>query len=395
MPDAGFEEQSLVLAKRPFSSSITFAGAIVAGDAVAVFAPFDGKVKTIGFTYGDRVVPGQMLVELDLSDLQKSRNEAEGTLLKAAEAASQVENWNSGPEVARARRSAASAAYDLNDTERKIQETKALLDKGLVSRSEYDGLLQQRRSQQMAAQSAQDDLKSTLARGQGSNLRVARLELINARARYAELHAQWAGAVVRATAAGIIVRPPSGPSQTATDIRVGSSLNRGALIGSIARAGGLAASFRIDEGDVNQLKPGMPVTVTGAGFGGAALTGSIFSVAGEADSNAAATGGKAGFTAIARLDPLPAEQAQQVRIGMSANIAITVYTTPSALVVPAQAISGVAPESKVAVRNKDGTTSQVIVQIGRVSPEGVEVLSGVKAGDTVIWKSVAVPVAAP
>ena len=389
----GLVEQTQVVALQPFSASIGFTGTIVAGEAIGIFAPFDGAVKRVGFTYGDRVGAGQMLVELDPAELQQSRNDAEGAYLKASQAAAELAGWESGPEVGRVRRAAALASADLRETDRKIHETRELLDKGLVPRSEYDGLIQQRRSQQVAVTAAQEDLAATLARGRGDNRRVAELALANARSRLAEMNSQFNGAIIRALDEGIIIRPPTSKMDGDTGgIRPGMLVGKGQPIGSIARAGGLSAKFRVDEGDVGALKPGLPVTVTGPGFGGVMLAGRISSVAGEADADAAS--GKPGFTAVARLDPLTPEQARQIRIGMTANIAITTYNNAAALVVPPQAVQGVAPAATIFVRDQSGATPRaVIVQIGRVGPGEVEILSGIKPGDTVVWHTAAAPAA--
>ena len=197
-PAAPSAEQSLVVSPRPFLASIGFTGTIVPGDDIGITAPFDGTVKAVGFLYGDRVAPGQMLVELETSELEQSRNEAESAYLKAAQTAAEMRDWANGPEVSRARRAAATAAFDLRETERKLQETKALLDRGLVARSEYDGIVQQQRTQQMSAAAADEDLRAAFRRGEGANRRVAALELENARARLARLDAASDAAVVRA-----------------------------------------------------------------------------------------------------------------------------------------------------------------------------------------------------
>lgn len=387
-PDDGMAtaEQSYLVVRRPFVASIGFVGTITPGDGIGITAPFAGTVKSLNFSYGDRVLPGQLLLELDVAELEKSRNEAESAYLKATQTSADMSNWASGPEMSRARRSAATAIADLNDTERKVAETKALLDRGLVARSEYDGLLQQRRAQRMSTVSAQEELQSTLERGQGANRRITTLELANARARLNELNGQFSAAIVRACEPGIVVSPPTNKFAAAdSGIHVGSSLTKGQLVGVIARAGGLAATFSLDEADVTRLKVGQPVIVTGAGFPGLSLPGRISNIAGEASASVT-PGAKASFAAIARLDPITPEQTQQVRIGMSANIAVTTYNNPSALVVPPQAVRGAAPTASVLVRDKaGGSPRSVTVQVGQVGPDGVEILSGLKPGETIVW----------
>jgi multidrug efflux pump subunit AcrA (membrane-fusion protein) len=381
------DEQSAIVTRRPFTASLSFAGTIVPGDAIGVTAPFDGSVTSMGFAYGDRVEAGQLLAELDASELLQIRNEAEGAYLKAAQSAEQITTWNNGPEVSRARRAASSASLELNAAERAFRETKRLLDRGLVPRNEYDSVTQRLQTQRLAVASANEELAATLRRGQGANRRMVAIELDTARARLGTLDGQLRRAVVRAPDNGVIVRPPAGQTDaTSSEVHVGARLNRGQLIGTIARAGGLSAAFTLDEGDINKLKLEQPVVVSGPGFSGTALTGRIVSIAGEAIPGGPAGAGKSRFTAVARLDPLTTEQAAMVRIGMSAVIVVTTYSNPNAIVVPPQAVHGAAPATTVLVRRSGiAKPRPVQVVIGKVAPDGVEITSGLKPGDVVVW----------
>ncbi len=389
-------EKSQVVKREPFTSTLNVVGTIAPGSGIDITAPFDGTVKSISFSYGDLVNQGQVLAELDLSELLQSRNEAESAYLKAVQASEDMASWTSGPEVSRARRGVSTAMAELSDTENKMRETKALLDRGLVARSEYDGVIQTQRSQRTSLVSAQEDLAIALRRGLGPNRRLAELDLKNAQLRLEKLTAQFGGATLHAPDDGIIVRPPAGPAEGAANdaLHVGSRVAKGQLIGTIARAGGLGVSFRLDEADINRIKTGMQVMVTGPGFSDLSLAGQISSVAGEAGKESAGAG-KASFTATARLNALTPEQARRVKIGMTATIIVIAYSNPNAIVVPPEAVQGAAPTATVMVRDrKTGKGVPKTVQLGLVSPTGAEILSGLKPGEEVMW-SVAPPPAAP
>lgn len=387
--------QTLTLSPRPFAATLGLVGSVVPGDSVDIVAPFDGVVRRLGFEYGTGVTAGQILVELDPAEIGQRRNEAEAAYLKASRAAETLAGWSGGTEVARARRAVDAAALDLADLERKMVETRGLLDRGLVARGEYDGLVQQRRNQEMVLAGARQDLTAVLAQGAGSNRRVAALDLANARAQLARLDDQAAGAIIRAPEAGVIVRPV-GKGEDAEPLHAGQAVTRGQLIGSIARAGGLAVAFQLSETDANRVRPGMTVTVTGPGFGGLAVMGHVTSVAGQAAAPAVAGGPLASFPAVARLDALTPEQASAIRIGMTANVTVDVYRNPAALVAPAAAIQGAAPAAWVKVRDpRGGATRTVPVRLGRVAPDGVEIVSGVRTGDVLVWSAPAAGIAPP
>lgn len=380
-------EMTAVVAREPFVLGTGFSGEIAPGESIAVVAPFDGVVKRLNFTYGDQVEAGQVLVELSTADVQRARNDAEGAYLKALSGSADLRDWQNGPEMSRARRSLESATLDLQQLERRVQESKRLLDRGLVPRLEHETLEQQLRSQKMSVEAAEQDLRLTAERGGGVSRRVAALDLANASDRLASLNADISGSTVVAPDAGIIVLPPA-PNQGAGaadgSVRVGARMSKGQPLGVIARAGGLGVRFQLDESDVNSVTPGQAVTVSGAGFPGAVLKGRIQSVAGQATAGGAQ--GKATFVATALLEPLTPEQARQVRIGMSANLNLIAYSNPSALTVPPQAIQGGGSEAYVLVRDAGRREPRKVkVRIGKVGPDKVEVLSGLKPGDRVVW----------
>lgn len=380
-------ERSLVVARRPFVAMLAFAGKVAPGEAVSITAPFDGAVRAIGFTYGARVAAGETLLVLDTQEIAAARNEAEAAWLKAHQPADDIANWSHGPEVTAARRRVRLAALELARLEREARESRRLLDKGLIARNEHDGVEQQLVAQRMTTAATRDELADTLARGGPAAARIAALELANARAALRRSEAAVSQAVIRAPASGVFVAPPaSGAKLAEGPLHPGTRVTRGQLIGTVARDGGLSVTFEVDESDVNALAVGQPVIVTGAGFAGLSLAGKVAAIAAPIE---AATG-PTRFVASARLDPLPADQAARVRIGMSAAVAVITYQAPAAIVVPPEALLGAAPLARVKVRT-GGRVVEREVAVGRVTPAGVEIRSGLRPGETVVWADPAPP----
>jgi multidrug efflux pump subunit AcrA (membrane-fusion protein) len=380
--------RSLTLQQRPFTATIDVVGVIAPGDAVDVVAPYDGAVTSVDFVYGDPVKAGQVLLRMDGFDLTQHAKEAQAALLKAQLAAREMDNWASSPDVSRARRAKAAAEAEAVDTRRKLAETKALLDRGLVARNEYEAQAQQLRSQEMMAQAASEDLSAALRRGSGAAREAARLELEAAKARAHELDTELSQAVVKASSAGVITRPPAAKPGD-DDTHVGQRLSRGQLIGSIARANALAVSFSLDEDDAQRVKVGDRASVSGGGLGAMELEGVVSSVAGEAHPSDNG-GGTSTVLARVRLDPPPAGS-PVIRVGASANVSIIVRDNPAAIVVPPQALNGSPPLAQVLVRDpKTGAERPRTVRLGYSAPDGVEVLSGLKPGEIVVWRTPAV-----
>lgn len=388
-PETG-ELQSIAVQRRPFTATVGVVGVIRADQPLDVVAPFDGAVAEVGFTYGDPVAPGQILLRMDDFDINQRVREARTAFLKATEAASEMAAWGSSPDVSRARRARQSADLELAETRRKLDETKGLLERGLVPRSEYDGLVQQLRTQQISAAAAAADLASAVKRGQGPNREIAGLELASSRARLADLQSQLALTVLRSPDAGVMIRPPASTAGEA-EVHVGQRLSRGQLIGSIARRDGLVVEFALNEADAGRVRVGQSASVSGGGLGDHQLNGKVVSVAGEAKPSATASGSSTVLARV-RLTDVPAD-ASGIRIGATANVSIKVREVGRAIVVPPQAIQGGPPIGQVRV--KDPRTSKLSsrqITIGETSTEGVEVLSGLEVGETVVfWNPAGAP----
>ena len=165
-------QHTAVIAAQPFAVSLGVAGVIAPGPTVPVTAPFDAVAKRVDITFSARAVEkGQPLVELDTGDLAQRRDAANADYLKAAQSAADLANWSAGAEVAQARRAQAQAAMDLGrDPAQDRPRPRICCVRGLVAREEYDGLVQQRQSQELALAAARQEAAETLKRGTGANL---------------------------------------------------------------------------------------------------------------------------------------------------------------------------------------------------------------------------------
>lgn len=370
---------------RPFMTTLGVSGTLVPGDRVDLLAPFDSMIQSLRFAFGDRVSAGQILAVLDSHGIDRQISEAEIAAIEAGYNHDMVAGWSHGPEMARARRQLASAKSDLDALDRRIKDARGLLARGLIPRNEVDMLDEQRLDLESALAAAREELAATQARGSPPQQRKVALAWESARAHLDDLRRQRENAIVKAPADGVIVRPEGARSETPDLAHAGSRVSRGQRIAVIARSDQLDVAFTLDEADLPRVLPGMPVQVTGPAFPGLTLPGRVSAIAGQGSmANPAAT--TAIFPASARLDPIPADLVTRVRVGMTANVVITTSREENALVVPPEAIQDtpVGPVLLV-VSDAAAVPRRVRVRLGRAAPDGVVVVSGLKAGDRIAW----------
>ncbi|WP_200866299.1 efflux RND transporter periplasmic adaptor subunit [Pseudomonas syringae] len=355
-------------------------GRIEASGRLTLAAPFAGVIQEVAVVEGQRVERGQPLLVLDTSQLDIVLREALAVQLKLQRVVQDLENWTQGEEVARARRSVTNAQYGLADTERKLADTRRLLDRGIVARMEVDSLEQQARIQRLDMAASQSELRAVLQKGMGENRQIADMELANARSRYQALQAVHANRELVAPFAGIVLRPQKSEGAAAPLVQQGMRLTEGAPLFELASLERIRAVARVEEADLHQISEGMPVQVTGDGFEGVTLQGSVATIAAQGQA-ADLSGGGATYEVVVNIEPLTPEQQAKVRLGMSARLAITTYHASNSFAIPADALHD-GPDGKVSVIYRSNMTEEprkVVVTTGRATAEGVEVF-GIQAG---------------
>lgn len=379
-PDTSATELQAVVSAAPFKVVRTFAGHIVAGDQAEMVFPADARIKSLNFSYGDKVEAGQLLVALEPSDIHRARSEAMIGVMRAQNDAARYDGWERGPEMQRATRTLENARYDLDETRRRTDDAARLYERGLISRSEFESQQGQLRQRQQAVIVAEEELVRNQRTQNSPEARIAHIQADLARRDW-QNSAAASTSEIRAQRAGVIVRPSRNGTGEDRSLHAGTRVSRGQVFAVVAALDGLDVSFKLNEADLAMIGTGMGAEVRGAGFAGHDLEGLLQTVSGEAVSS---TNGKAEFEARVRLNPLDEEVRKLIRVGMTAQVSLILYENPNALTLPIEAVTSAGHQGQVTVL-ENGTRRKRLVQLGRTAPDRVEVLSGIEAGDTVVW----------
>jgi multidrug efflux pump subunit AcrA (membrane-fusion protein) len=369
-PAAANTGQWLPITTAPLVQRLGVAGRIEPGSLQILTAPFDGVVEDKPVIEGQRVERGQLLLRLDTGLLQIQLRDSLAELLKARRAVQDLQGWASGQEMARARRALSTGQLSLSDTERKLEETSALLDRGIVPRMEVDALKQQAHVQRLDVKAAQIELRDVGEKALGEHRQIADMQLANAQAKYQALLALEAQREVRAPFAGIIVRLPGNAADaTARPVQQGARVSPGQPLFALANLEQLKVVAKVDESDINQLREGLPVDITGDGFGGILLNGSVTSV-GSQVLQSEFQGSGASYELAVALPTLTAAQQQRVRLGMSARLSIITYQNPTAIIVPPNAVNEDNGQHFVNYRRTaEKQTRRVDVSVGKATSD--------------------------
>lgn len=371
-------EQWLAVQPDALVHQIGLVGKIEPDTTITLTAPFDGNVQANLVEQGQRVEAGQVLLRMDPATLEVQLRDALSAQLKARRTVQEMQDWDNGPAVSRARRSLRTAEMSAGNTQRKLTESENLFQRGIIPRNELDDLRQQTQQQQLDLASARGELQQAIGQGKGEYRQIAEMELTNATVKYEALRQLLDGREVKAPFSGIVVPPPGAntPQAGASNVPVqaGSKVSQGQVLFGLANIERLKIVTKVSELDINRLHQGQAVEVLGDGFDGERLSGSVSVVSGLA---VASDGqGSAQFPVTLSIPQLTPQQLQRVRLGMSARLTIVTYNNAQAMVVPAQAISAGEVEYREAM---DKPVERVKVTTGQATPQGVEVF-GLKPG---------------
>ncbi|MBG4721484.1 HlyD family efflux transporter periplasmic adaptor subunit [Pseudomonas aeruginosa] len=368
-------ERWVAVRAAPLVHQIGLVGRLEPGRVVTLAAPFAGNVEALLVEPGQRGAEGQELLRMDTREIAVQVREAQSALLKARRTLQDLRDWERGEDMARVRRALRSAQLAQSSTERKLRETRELFQRGIVPRNELDDLEQQASQQRMDLEAARREVESTRAKGQGENRQIAEMDLANASVKYETLQAQLDGRTVRAPFAGIVVAAPglAGEQGSREPVQAGSKLGQGQALFGLASVERLKVSAKVSELDINQLREGQAVEISGDGFEGTTLAGVIAALGGQALPGMA-QGGSPQFEVTVSVAPLDPRQLQKIRLGMSAKLTVTTYRNEQAIVVPPEAIRHEGDRLFVDFRQAPGASVMAQqVKIGRSTPEGVEV----------------------
>lgn len=372
--------QWLAVRPQPLKSELGLVGRIDSAAKQTLSAPFDGIVQNLVVSEGQRVERGQKLLDLDTAQLDIQLRQASTDLLKAKRTVQEMEDWERGDEVARARRAVTNADLNLNDTEAKLADLKHLFVRGIVPRMEVQALEQQLRLQRLDLAASQAELRKVLTKGQGDYRRIADMELANAEARYASIRAMQAQRELRAPFAGIVLHPQTF-DRTGVNAAVhsGQRVAQGVPLFEIVSLERVQAHARIEEMDLHQLREGMAVQVTGDGFQGLNLHGHVLTIGAQALASEAYGGSS--YEVVVAIDTLTPEQLQLVRLGMSTRLVVSTYRVEQGFAVPPEVLR-VGQDGSTYVlfrKSQEDSPRRVSVVPGRAVSQGIEV-SGLEAG---------------
>ncbi|MGO4523859.1 efflux RND transporter periplasmic adaptor subunit [Microvirga sp. 2MCAF35] len=287
-------------------------GTVRAYESITVTAKVAGIVGEIGFTEGQKVKAGDMLVQFDAAE---RRAEIEQTIAEANRA-----------EALR------------NEVAIKLERAQALSRTGAGTGAQVEDLTAQMKSLEGSIASARAQRKAA----------EARLE-------------------------DLMIRAPFAGRVGTRSVSLGAYVAPGTRITSLDDLSKIRLDFAVPENLLGRLKPGQTVNATSAAYKGRTFKGSVSTIDPRVDQT----------TRTARLTAEFDNSDEALKPGMFLSVALEVSTKDDAVVVPEEAIVSEGLRH-VIYPVKDSKVERRVITIGQRQGGKVEVVEGLKAGETIV-----------
>ena len=323
-------------------------GSLAADEQADVAAETGGRVIGTPVERGTRVAAGAVLIRLSPTEADASLREADANAAQLEArlglVAGQAFDPVRVPDVLNAKASLDWAEADFN-------RIKALVDQKVVSQAEYEQRL-------TAVQAARQQYQTALNGAQQSyrSLQAARARVDMARKSSADT-------VVRAPFAGIVAERL---------VSTGDYVTRGMKIATVVRIDPVRVELTVPEQYLSLVKAGQAVRLSVDAYPGEVFTAKVRFVSPALKTNQRAL----------TVEAIAENVDNRLKPGLFVTALLQQPSPAPALLVPASAVETVAGTSRVFVLAGDKVEER-IVTIGETSGDGVELATGIKAGERV------------
>ena len=323
------------------SSVLDASGYVVARRMATVSAKITGKVREVMIEEGMRVEEGQVMATLDPIDANAQRS------LNAAQ-------------LDAARSQTIGLQAQLRQAEAEAGRLQSLVGQQLVSRSQYD-----------QAVAARDSLRAQLATA-GHNAKVAQDALA-----IADLGVD--NNVVRAPFSGVVTAKAAQPGEIVSPLSAGGGFTRTG-IGTIVDMESLEVEVEVGEAFIGRVQPQMPVEIVLNAYPDWKIPGHVIAIIPTADRGKATVKVR---VALEAKDPRIVPE-MGVRVSFLEKAVAAGTEAPKGVRVPVAAIVERDGKPVAFVLQADDKVKQQPLEVGQVLAKDKQVLSGLRAGQTVV-----------
>lgn len=350
------------VARQEIASVISTNGKIEPVNSFEAHAPAPAIVKSVRVAEGDRVKPGQLLVQLDDADARAQSARALAQLRSAEAALQAVKSGGTQEEVLTTKSDLSKAQAESSEAQRNLQAIQKLRQNGAASPAEVDAAQDRVKKADADVQLLQSKLT-----GRYSSPEVAKVEAAaaEARASYAAAQDLLQHSNVTAPFAGTVYQLP---------VKPGAYVNGGELLVQIADLTKVRVRAFVDEPDIGRLAKGQEVQITWDAIPGRTWEGSLTRVPTAVS--------MVGSRTVGEITSEVVNADRKLLPNVNVNVSIIIAKHDNALTVAREAVHD-ADGKRFVYQVADDKLQAREVETGLSSLTRVEIVKGISDGTTV------------
>ncbi|MCX5731754.1 MAG: efflux RND transporter periplasmic adaptor subunit, partial [Deltaproteobacteria bacterium] len=344
--------------RRELVQRVVASGRVLAPARIQIGSVVIGRATRVPLDKGDRVKPLDLLVQLDDVESRAALAQARSAVAQAAARFEQVEVVSARVTTEAVRQ----AELRLAQAELKLTRNRTLAEAGSVSRSDLDDALQARdlAASQLASARIQASAAAT-----GADRHVAQAALEQARGAEQAALARLDQLQIRSPAAGVV---------TERDVEPGDVVQPGRALLVVARDGPTQLSVLPDEKNLAFLRLGQAATASVDAFPDRVFSGEIDYTGSAMDEQ----------TRTLKVRATVNNEEALLRPGMFCEVQVLVAVGKETIAIPKVAVLSDEGNDFVFRHLKDDYYVRRAVKKGRAFDGSVEILDGLKVGETII-----------
>jgi HlyD family secretion protein len=352
--------------RRDIKVAVSTNGIIDPVNRSEIYAPMDGRVVQLFKQEGLEIAQGQSLMQLESEPARTALAGAKAALLSGKRQERLVLSGPPKEEMTEVDASIAEGELQLDQTKKDLQLEESLLAKGATARVAVETLQKQRDLLQLRLDGSRKKKSDLLQRYSSEDRAWEQAKVEELAKQVALLDSTLQMESVRSPAAGLIY---------SLQVRAGSSVTKGQLLAQIYQPGKIMLRAYVDEPDLGRIKQGQTVLVQWDGLPDRKWQGVVHKLAEQV---VALNNRSVGYV-YCSLEGDPRELIPNLNV----KIDITTDRKTDVIVIPKSAVFN--PKGKPSVLLSEGkSTATKPVDLGLVTSDEVEILSGLKAGDLVV-----------
>lgn len=253
------ERETAAVVRQDITVKVSATGVIRPVAPVNISPKQPGRIQQLLVEQGDRVAAGQLLAQMDASNLQGQRLSAMGDLAAAEANLSKLVAGNRPEEIAQARNGANDARAQLVAIRSAYTSNKKLFEAGALGRVAFDASAAQYRAAQEKVQATQSQLELLQAGFRKEDIALARAQVLKAKGSLQTIISLIEDTLIRAPFAGVITQKFADVGAFVTPTTSASATSSATSSSIVALAGALEGLANVSEVDIGSINAGQAV----------------------------------------------------------------------------------------------------------------------------------------